>query len=753
MLEDNPFDVADPAETSTTHLSDYGAMLLRHRALVVACVVVGLLAAAFVSVTTPPSFRSTAILDIGNDRTAGMDLGLAPSPAAAVEPDPDFQATQIRLINSIEVSRRVVAKLDLVARPDFSRGGARGLFARKPAPPKTAADVEKRLSWLARRVQQGLQVSPVKGTDLVEVAFVSSSPRLAADVANAAADSYIEWKVDSMYRTMNQISAFLGTQIAQLKREIDVQQQQLLAFGKARDIVSADPQSNSGLQNYEALNRDYEAAVADRVAKEARYRELQNTSASTAAADPAQGALVLQLQNDQARLEREYAEKLNLFKPEWPAMLQLKAQIEKGRQHLQSVIGETASKARDAARNDYLTAQRRESSLAGALKNQKTATMEGNNDAVQYNNLRGEIDTKRALLDTLVRRQAETEVLARQKGARESTVRVVDRAQPAESRFRPSYKLNGLLGLLAGAGAGILLVFFLEYMDRTFRTPEEVRRFLGLPTLGTIPAVGPAGMNYGYVRRIASPAPEGAPAAELLPFHDPHSAVAEAYRRVRTALLLSQAGGVKSIVVTSGYVQEGKSCTAANLAVIMSQLDWRVLVVDADLHKPRLHEIFRTSNRQGLVTVLAENLDRHRAIVRTNVPGVFLLPAGPASPNPSGLLSSAAMTKLLEEVKADFDFVVIDTPPLFPLADALLLGHQTDGVVLCVRAGQTLRPQAVRARDALRDNQSRIIGVVLNALPKRAGADDEGYGLYYGHPEEPGGPVATSSGPLTARLR
>jgi len=752
MLEDNPFDVADPGEAATMHLSDYGTMLLRHRALVIACVVVGLLVAAFVSVTTRPSFRSTAILDIGNDRTAGMDLGLAPSPAAAVEPDPDFQATQIRLINSIEVARRVVARLDLVARPEFNRS-ARGLFSRKPAPPKSAADVEKRLSWLARRVQQGLQVSPVKGTDLVEVAAVSSSPRLAADVANAAADSYIEWKVDSMYRTMNQISTFLGTQIAQLKREIDAQQEQLLAFGKAKDIVSADPQSNSGLQNFEALNRDYEAAVADRVAKEARYRELQNTSASTAAADPAQGALVLQLQNDQARLEREYAEKLNLFKPEWPAMLQLKAQIEKGRQHLQSVIGETASKARDAARNDYLTAQRRESSLAAALKNQKTATMEGNNNAVQYNNLRGEIDTKRALLDTLVRRQAETEVLARQKGARESTVRVVDRAQPPESRFRPSYKLNGLLGLLAGAGAGILLVFFLEYMDRTFRTPEEVRRFLGLPTLGAIHAVGSAGRSYGYIRRIASPSPEVSPAAELLPFHDPHSAVAEAYRRVRTALLLSQAGGVKSIVVTSGYAQEGKSCTAANLAVIMSQLNWRVLVVDADLHKPRLHEIFRTSNRQGLVTVLAENLDRHRVIVRTNVPGVFLLPAGPASPNPSGLLSSSAMTKLLEEVKADFDFVVIDTPPLFPLADALLLGHQTDGVVLCVRAEQTLRPEAVRARDALRDNQSRILGVVLNALPKSAGGYDEGYGLYYGRPEESGDAPASSAAALTARLR
>jgi succinoglycan biosynthesis transport protein ExoP len=746
MLQDNPFETSTRAEEGAgAHLSDYWSVLVRRRLWIAGCVAAGLAVAAFVSLTTPPSYRATAVLDIGNDRTAGMDLGLATSPSAPAEPDPDFQATQVRLINSVEVARRVVAKLDLAARPEFNRG-SRSVFGKNAPAPRTARDVEKRLSWLAGRVRQGLQVSPVRGTDLVEVGYVGSSPRLAADVANASADAYIEWKVDSMYRAMNQISAFLGTQIAQLKREIDGEEQQLLAFGKANDIVSADPQTNSGLQNFEALNRDYEAAVADRVAKEARYRGLQDAKASTAASDPAQGALVLQLQNEQARLEREYAEKLNLFKPEWPAMLQLKAQIDKGREHLQTVVGETAAKARDAALNDYQTAQRREASLSAALRNQKTATMEGNNNSVRYNNLRGEIDTKRALLDTIVRREAETEVLARQKGARESNVRVVDRAQPPESRFRPSYRLNAAFGFLAGAGAGILLVFFLEYMDRTFRTPEQVHRFLGLPTLGAIPSVGKGGKSRGPLRGIS---PGEAPPIELLPAADPRSAVAESYRRVRTALLLSQAGGVKSVVVTSGFPLEGKSCTAANLAVVMSQLDWRVLVIDADLHKPRLHEMFRTSNRQGLVTVLAENLDRSRAIVKTAVPNVFLLPAGPASPNPSGLLSSAAMSRLLEEVKAEFDFVVIDSPPLFPIADALIVGHQTDGVVLCVRAGETLRPRAVRAREALLQNQSRILGVVLNAVPASALGYEEGYGLYYGPPRD----ASDASPVMAARLR
>ena len=734
MFDENPFEPGVSGGSGRAHLADYAAILLRRRFLIAACVVLGVGVALLLALTTPSSYRATAVLDIGNERTAGMDLGLADSQKPA-EPDPDFQATQIRLIGSLDVAQRVVAKLDLAANPAFS-GRSRSLSS-KPSAPKSAVELQKHLTWLARRVQRELQISPVRGTDLVEVSAVASSPRVAADVANATADAYIEWKVDSMYRAMNQISTFLGTQIAQLKRDVDAQQEKLNAFGKANDIVSADPQANSGLQNFEALNRDYEGAVADRVAKEARLHGLQSASAATVAADPTAAAVLAPLQSEQARLEREYGEKLNLFKPEWPAMVALKAQIEKGRQHLQSATEQAAGRVRASAENDYQTARRREANLAGALKNQRSATMEGNSNAVAYNNLRGEIDTKKALLDTLLRRQAETEVLARQKGARESNVRVVDRAQAPESRFRPSYRVNGMLGLFAGLGFGLLVAFFLEYMDRSLRSAEQVQSEIGLPTLGTIPIVGQGARSLAYVPKFArrEKAPGDSPVPELVPFTEPHSAAAEAYRRVRTALLLSQAGGVKSIVVTSGFAQEGKTCTAANLAVILSQLNRKVLLVDADMHKPRLHQIFRASNRQGLVTMLAENLEPSRCIVKTGVPGVFLLPAGPASPNPSGLISSAAMSGFLEAARREFDFVVLDTPPIFPLSDALVLGHQTDGVVLCVRAGKTSRPQVERAKAALLQNQNRILGVVLNGL-EDAG-DVEGYGLYFASPDEP----------------
>ncbi|HWC64556.1 MAG TPA: Wzz/FepE/Etk N-terminal domain-containing protein, partial [Thermoanaerobaculia bacterium] len=196
MFDENPFDAPEADAPGRAHLADYWSVLVRRRWLLAACVAAALAVAFAFSVVSRPSYRAKSVIDIGNERTAGMDLGLSETPQSPAEPDPDFQATQIRLINSMEVARRVVAKLDLAARPEFNqaRRGLLGLVGRRPAPPKSAAEAQKRLVWLAHKVRSGLEVSPVHGTELVEVAYVSDSPRLSADVANAAADAYIEWK-------------------------------------------------------------------------------------------------------------------------------------------------------------------------------------------------------------------------------------------------------------------------------------------------------------------------------------------------------------------------------------------------------------------------------------------------------------------------------------------------------------------------------------------------------------------------------
>jgi capsular exopolysaccharide synthesis family protein len=679
---------------------------------------------------------ATTILSVDKDVSSPLDSGWRPQLYATV--DPDFLPTQAKLLESREIAERVVRKLNLLEDPElnpkksgFFRAGEKGAAA-KPIP-RAQAEVIGMAGW----VQGGIEVDQVKGTNLLQLSCDAPTPKLAASIANAVADAYIQWTLEAKSEMLARASQFFAGQIVQMKKELDVLEQQLLAYGRQKDITSVEPQNNVTLQKLESLNRDYAAAVADRVGKEAKFHEVETAKPETVA-DTLSGGLISTLRSDQLKLERDYAERLNLFKPEWPAMQQLKAQIDKGKEHMEQVVQENVVKARDAAKSEYLTALRREENLKAVLGLQKSEVMTLNSNAVEYNHLKAEVEAKRTMLDGLLKRQGEMEAMARLGGVGELIVRVVDRALPPEVPYRPSWVKNLLLGAIVGGALGVGISFLLSLLDRSLRTPEQVEQILALPSLGVIPAVGGAAKGYGYRMLLgrgkkdsSGDTPES---IELLPHAHPRSRIAERYRDLRTALLLSRAGGVKSIVVTSCVPREGKTSTAVNLAVVLGQLGKQVLLVDADLHRPRLHEILRVPNRTGLVSILAGNIDPARAIVKTDIPDVSVIPAGPASPNPSGLLSSEAMSRFLSLAQMNFDYVVLDAPPVMPVADALVLGNQTDGVVLCVKGGETPREQVARVRDKLHRSNVRILGVVINDLVEERHGYADQYGYEDGYP-------------------
>lgn len=724
---DHPGEKQRNDEEPSIPVAEYWAIIRRRRKLIALIVLLVTTAAVVSALMGTPLYRATVLLHLEKEKSSSaLDLGANPG---YVAPDPEFLPTQRDLMRSREVARRVVEKLRLLDAP----GASDASLSADNAAARAAEDA-------AISVQNSIETRPRRGTNLVELSVVSANPKLAADMANAVAESYIEWNIESKYLVVGQASTFLATQIEQLKGELALKEKELQAYGRQKDIVSIDPGANTTMQKLESFNRDYAEAVADRVAKEARYYELQTASPETIA-DNLSSGLVSQLRNDQARMERDYAEKLNVYKPNWPAMQQARAQIEKGKQNLDAVIQETVEKARDNARTEYRTAQRREQSLKAVIEGQTNEAMTLNSNAVEYNNLQTEVQTKRTLLDTLLRRQAETEVSSRLKGERVSNIQIVERALIPRSRFTPSTKKNLVLGGMLGLFLGIGMAFVLEYLDRSLRSLEQVERILHVPALGLIPSISAnSGLVYGYgpaagprrkERKLDAAANAGLN-IELLPHTQPRSTIAEAYRAFRTALLLSRAGGLKTIVMTSVLPGEGKTTTASNLAVVLAQLEKRVLLVDADLHKPRVHELFKISNRAGLVSVLAENADSASVTVPTPVAGLFVMPAGPSSPNPSGLLSSDAMATFLERSATEYDYIIIDTPPVGPVADAILLGYQTDGVVLCVQGGKTSRERVRQVRDRLARSNVRLLGVVLNNLDQAAAEYAEYYGAYGG---------------------
>ncbi len=711
-----------PEPESEFHISQWLEVIRRRRRLLILVAALVITASVLLFFVTPRVFRATTVLQIERKSSTPITLNDAVDYDSWVDAQ-SFYPTQYRLLQSRGMAERVVKNLRLADDPVFnpSRSSLFPIEGRSA----TAADDAARLGALARQVLGGVEVNPIRNTRLVEVSYNAPSPELAARIANGFAEAFIDWGVETRFASVGKASSFLTSQVENLKQEIQDKQAQLQAYSRREGIVALDPASNVTLQRLEALNRDYTAAMSARITAESRYKEFQSASPEVVASS-LPGSFVGQVQAELGRLEREYANKLSTYKPEWPAMQELKAQIDKTR----SGLTEAVSKARDSARTDYQTALRREQSLGAELARQKNEAMSLNSASVEYQNLKVEVSTPPALLDDLVKKQSETEVASRLSGTRDSNVIVVDRALVPGGPYRPSLRRNLMLGLVLGLGLGLGAVFFVEYLDRTLKSAEDVDRILGLPVLAVIPDVSSGGGSYGYSysyygygrsrggrskkRSRLTSSGEETQSIELLPFTKPRLAVSEAYRSLRTALLLSSADGLKTVVITSAVPGEGKTATAANLAVVLAQLGRDVLVVDADLRKPRLHEVFGVSNRYGLVNCLTGNAEFEQVLLRTSVPNLYVTPAGPIPPNPAELLSSARMREYVAAVSQRFDYVIFDSPPALPVTDATLLGAMTDGVVLCVGAGQVLREDARSCRERLQLSGVRVLGVALN---------------------------------------
>jgi uncharacterized protein involved in exopolysaccharide biosynthesis len=308
-------------------------------------------------------YRATVVLDVV--RQTSNPLGMGRSMAGGDGGgDSEFLPSQIELVKSRDVAERVVRKLNLLSNPDFT--GEPRRKANIPVPQLTT----EAIASAALGVKGDTDASIVRGTSLIQVSYEAPTPKLAADMANAVADAYIDWNIESRFRQIGQSAEFLATQIEQTKRDIAQKEKALLAYARQKDITEADPKASS----VERLGGDYSVAVADRVAKEAHYKELQNTPAD-AIAEYTAGGMLAQIKEEQARLERDYNEKLNVYKPEWPAMQQLKRQVDEGRQRVRSAVGDTASKVREAARSDYMTALRRETSLQAMMRAQRRLPM------------------------------------------------------------------------------------------------------------------------------------------------------------------------------------------------------------------------------------------------------------------------------------------------------------------------------------------------------------------------------------------
>jgi succinoglycan biosynthesis transport protein ExoP len=724
-------------------LREYGRILKKRMWVVISTWLIIATLATVYTLHMTPVYDATGRIEVNRENS--LNLGFKDSDQAGAEYYEDFNValeTQVRILQSDAIAFQVIKNLKLNNNPAFAGAGAK---PRTEAPLNSLQVDAPFESSLLDRFRSGLRLSVVPRTRIVEIHYSHTDPRLAAQIVNMLINTYIEQNFKTKFESTMQTSDWLSGQLSDLALKVETSQEKLVRYQKEHGILGIDEKQNIVTSKLDELNKELTAAEGDRMQKESAY-QLASAGNPEIFAKEEPSSLINQLRTQESDLRMKYAEATTQFGSSYPKVMQLGNQLKQVEASIQAEDKRIASRVQ----NEYLSALQREKLLRTALDVQKQEANHLNESAIEYNLLKRDADSNRQLYEGLLQRLKEAGVSA---GLRSSNIRTVDVARVPTSSSAPNIPRNIALGLALGLLGGIGLAFALESFDNTVRTPEEAQIISALPSLGIIPLsrklIAKNQQNSHSRLSLSSRSSESADSLALVTFARPRSELAESYRALRTSILLSSLGSPpKVILVTSALPQEGKTTTSINTAIVLAQRGGRVLLVDADLRRPGVHKALGLRNTLGLSTLMTGGDGFEDAIVSTEIPNLFVLPAGPPPPQPAELLGSTLMKDYLTRLRGAFDHIVIDTPPALSVTDAVLLSVEADSVLVVVRSGRTTKAALRRVRDLLSHVNARITGVIVNAFDLHSGSsyyyqyDSKYYGRYYEEDSPRNGPSA-----------
>ncbi|MGB8065105.1 MAG: polysaccharide biosynthesis tyrosine autokinase [Candidatus Sulfotelmatobacter sp.] len=644
-------------------------------------------------------------------------------------PDEDLEATletQVAILRSDALAIKVIEAMRLYQNPQFAA------VKQPDLPPSSIEDSSMppdptQAAALLGAFHGGLNIQLVPGTRLIQVSYTHHDPRFATEVTNTLVKTFIEENFRTKYDSASQTSDWLSRELADLQLKVQTSEEKLVRYQKDHGILGVDEKENIVTEKLDELNKELTEAETDRIEKEADYKLAMNGDPDSFEKDSPDGrdtagSLLDKLREKEADLETQYAMATTEFGTGYPKVTELSNQIKQVRVAIEA----EKKKMQEKMRDEYLAAAQRETLLESAFNQQKQEANKLNESAIEYTVLKRDAETNRQLYQDLLQRLKEAGVSA---GLRSSNIRIVDIARIPTQPIYPNVHRSLVLGFLLALGLAIGLAFVLETFDNTVRSLEEVSTVSTLPALGTIPLQLVDDVLQKRMLTISGDV-EPSGILSLITYERPKSEAAEAYRALRTSILLSSFGAPpKVILVTSAMPQEGKTTISANSALVLAQRGSRVLLVDADLRRPGVHRLFGLTPREGLSSVISGSGKIEEAILPCpEVPSLWILPAGPIPPQPTELLGSTVMRDLIARWRNEFDHIIIDTPPCLAVTDAVLLSPEADRVILVARSGQTTRPALRRACDLLLQVNARVMGIVLNALNLQATG---GYYYYY----------------------
>ncbi|HTV53413.1 MAG TPA: polysaccharide biosynthesis tyrosine autokinase [Terriglobia bacterium] len=729
--------IVDVSSEEVPHLLDYWALILKRRWVVISCIVVVFTTVAIGTLKERPIYRGTVLLEIDPEAPNVVNFKEVVSPSPV-----DISAyleTQYKILKSRSLAQRVVNDLQLYRTPEFYRSyGFMGFTQHNPEvlPSPSEPDANTSADYYRNsvtRVQNSIGVDPVRRSNLVEVSFDSYNPETAAKVANEVAQDYINQNLQVKWNETTTAANWLQGKMVDLQQKLEEAQRELQAYAAGHDILYLTGNENFATAQMQSLLAEYSAAQGEMYAQQGLYSLVKKGKIEDLPG-VLNNLLIQSLEESLVQEQSKYAKMMAQVKPAYPLARQEQRQIKRMENQLKVEKGHIIQNIVDQYHSD----QHRVRFLAKAIDQQKKVMNETNKKLVQYNILKESVDSNKELYQGLLQRMKQAQVSA---GLNASNIRIVDTAIVSHAPVKPRVFLNLAIGLVLGTALGIGLAFFQEYLDKTMKTSDDVERLVRLPSLGVLPKFalnGAHGSDDGVEEEALVPvSPNGnghmAPAIQTAP------EVAEAFRSLRTSILLSASPVPKLLLITSALPSEGKTTTAVNLGATLASLNTKVVIVDCDMRRPACHRSTGVENKPGFVQCLTGHVDVSQAVLP--VPGVPLLsviPCGPIPPNPAEVLSSRMTGDLLRRLRNEFEFVLVDSPPLLSVADSRILATLTDAAVLVTRAHSTPYDIVRRARSLLYQANARILGVALNDVDFRKdgygyAAGNYGYGYGYGY--------------------
>jgi polysaccharide biosynthesis transport protein len=702
----------DISPEDAPHLLDYWQVVLKRRWTVLACLFVVFATVAIGTLKKKPIYEAKVELEINPEEPQVLNFKEISQAAPTVDVD-SYRETQYKVLQSRTLAERVVNDLRLYQLPEFYRNrGIFGLFQSNPkkipsrwdpGTPDPSIDAYRNAVSCFRN---SVDVSPVRRSNLVDVTFDSYDPQLAALAANKLADDYIKQNLQVKWDETVQASEWLQGKLVELKGKLEKAEDNLQAYATRNGIVFISEKENMVNARLEGLLTEYTKAQTERYSKESLYSLVESGKVQDLPG-VLDNRLVQDLEEKLADSEKEYAQATTWVKPDYPRARQIQKQINS----LQAKIEKEKRAVIQNISDNYHTAVQHESFLAKAVENQKKEVQDIANRSIQYNILKREVDTNKQLYEGLLQRMKEAQVSA---GLKASNIRIVDSAEVPKYPAKPRVFLNLFLGAVLGLGVGVGLAFFQEYLDKTLKTPEEVEKLLRLPSLGVLPRFALNGSGKGSAQEdLVIAAPEDKVAIAPAIQTDPETV--EAYRSLRTSILLSASPVPRLLLVTSALPGEGKTTTTVNLGATLASLGSRVVIVDCDMRRPACHRSAGVENKPGFVQCLTGHVGLAEAVLPVpGVPNLSVIPCGPIPPNPAEVLSSRVTGELLHKLRNEFEYVLVDSPPLLSVADSRILATLTEAAILVTRAFETPYDVIWRARALLYGAGARILGVALN---------------------------------------